>query len=441
MNKLLIFVIMFVPLSVRAQIITSIAGGGTGGDGTPAVSAAIYDPVNMAFDKHGNLYFATNLGHKIRKIDTAGIISTIAGTGNGGFTGDNGPATAAELKQPFDVAFDTAGNLYIADQANHRIRKVTMATGIITTVAGNGIAAFGGDNGPATAASLNSPFSICFDAENNLYIADGQNCRIRKVNAAGTITTIAGTGVFGNDGDNGPAINAKIGPACIRFDKAGNLYIAEANLLRVRKIDTAGIITTIAGDSASYAYNGDGIPATQAGMYPSFIALDPLDALYISDQGSNYRIRKIGSDGIIHTVAGNGVLAYNGDNGPATAASIYNPSGLVFDSCGNLYLGQINNPRIRKVTFNPNCWPENVTEANSESEISIYPNPVKEQLTITGSSIKDIVIVNAIGQVLMEQSNYSNKAVIDVSALSTGIYFVKIKDKNGAAIVRKFLKE
>lgn len=436
----------------KAQVITTIAGNGNGGDGTSAITAQIYDPSLMAFDKYGNLYFSGNLDNTIRKIDTAGIIHTIAGNGSAGFSGDNGPAISSELNQPLDIAFDTAGNLYIADQVNNRIRKITTNTGIITTVVGDGTAGFAGDNGPAITAKLNNPYSICFDAVNNLYIADALNMRIRKVDVTGTITTIAGNGVFASDGDGGPAINASTTPVALRFDAAGNLYVAEANLLRVRKINTAGIISTVAGDSASYIYNGDEIPATQANMYPAFLAINPNGLLYITDQYNN-RIRKVDSNGVIHTVAGNGTAANTGDNGPATAASIDKPTGIVFDSCGNLYICQINTPRIRKVTYDSTrhySSPADTTDTTTsvhntatQNSISIYPNPAKEQLMITGgSNVKDVMILNAIGQVMMEQHYNSYNAHVNVSGLKEGLYFISVKDEKSDRIVRmKFLKE
>ena len=352
--KHLLFILLFVPVSVNAQIITTIAGGGTGGDGVPATAASIYDPNGLAFDAYGNLYFADNLGSLVRKIDTSGIITTIAGTGTTGFSGDGGPSTAAQIDQPPGITVDAIGNLYIADAQNNRIRKVTVATGVISTVVGNGTAGFSGDGGLATAAALNRPSDVCFDNLGNLYIADNVNSRVRKVNTLGVITTFAGNGLLGSTGDGGPATAAECTPYSICIDHSGNLLIAEegVGLGTIRKVDTSGIITTIAGSTSGYTYNGDGIPATSATLDPSYIAFNKIGELLISDTYNN-RIRKIDSAGIIHTVAGNGTNGYTGDAGMATSAEISEPSGIAFDVCGNLYVGQVTTPRIRKVTYPP----------------------------------------------------------------------------------------
>ena len=335
-----VFFILFLLLSIasKAQTITIFAGtgGGYGGDGGPATAAGMPDPGGGTYDHYGNYYFADCLpGHRIRKISASGIISTIAGTGTAGFNGDNIPATTAKLNEPDAVQLDSLGNLYIVDAANNRIRKVDVNTGVITTVAGNGSGNYSGDSGPATAAMIYGPQDICFDKYGNLYIADVFNQRIRKVNALGIITTVAGTGIPGYSGDNGPATAAEIrSPTGITIDSTGNLFITDNVNNYVRKISSSGIITTIAGNGIP-TYNGDGIPATAAQISPNKLAVDAFGQLYIGDT-YNSRVYKIDSTGILYTIGGNGGTGLSGYGGPATAASVYSPTGLTFDVCGNL---------------------------------------------------------------------------------------------------------
>jgi sugar lactone lactonase YvrE len=335
-----------------SQTINTVAGGGAG-DGGPATSANLNDPASLALDASGNLYIADLGNVRIRKVDAAlGIITTVAGNGVFGFAGDGGAATSASLNSPAGVALDASGNLYIAEYANHRIRKVDAATGIITTVAGNGINTFAGDGGAATSASLSHPNGVALDASGNLYIADYGNSRIRKVAAAtGIITTVTGNGVFGFAGDGGAATSASLSsPIGVALDGSGNLYIVDYLNHRIRKVTAAtGIITTVAGNG-SPAFAGDGGAATSASLnYPSGVALDASGNLYIADY-FNRRIRKVtAATGIITTVAGNGSFGFAGDDGAATSASLERPTGVALDASGNLYIADTFNYRIRKV--------------------------------------------------------------------------------------------
>jgi hypothetical protein len=228
-------------------VATTVAGGGyylVLGDNGPATSAYLYDPGGVAVDSAGNVYIADGENNRLRKVSN-GVITTVAGNGTPGFSGDNGPATSAQLHDPARVAVDSAGNLYIADNNNYRIRKVS--NGAITTVAGNGTRGFSGDNIPATSAQFHDPFGVAVDSAGNLYIADSGNNRIRKV-ANGIITTVAGNGTPGFSGDNGPATSAQLnGPAGVAVDSAGNLYIADGGNNRIRKVSN-GVITTVAGN-------------------------------------------------------------------------------------------------------------------------------------------------------------------------------------------------
>jgi hypothetical protein len=259
------------------------------------------------------------------------------GNGLASHTGDGGQATAAGINTPRALTFDAKGNLYIADYGNNLIRKVNTA-GIITTIAGNGMSGFSGDGGQATSASLNGPKGIALDGIGNIYISDAYNMRIRKVNTLGVITTIAGKGTAGFSGDGGQATSAELNyPERVIVDAANNFYIADYYNNRVRKINTAGIITTIAGNGTG-GFSGDGGQATAAGLNQlTEVALDAANNLFIVDFLNN-RIRKVNSSGIISTVAGNGTAGFSGDGGQATAAKLNNPYGISFDCIGNLYI-------------------------------------------------------------------------------------------------------
>ena len=247
-------------------------------------------PVGVAVDASGNLYFADCNNNRIRKISSGGIITTVAGNASQGYNGDNIAATSASLFLPLGVAVDASGNLYIADTDNHRVRKVSTG-GIITTVAGNGTAGYSGDGGPATSAAINRPVAVTVDASGNLYFADCNNNRIRKISSGGIITTVAGNGSQSYNGDNIPATSAGLYyPDGVVVDTSGNLYIADCNN-RIRKV-SGGIITTFAGNGTA-GYNGDNIPATSAEIYlPDGLAFDTSGDLYIGD-AFNQRIRKV----------------------------------------------------------------------------------------------------------------------------------------------------
>ena len=351
MKKLLIFTISIVltALCSRAQIITTIGGNGIAGysgDGGMATSASINTPQGIVFDTSGNLIFSDYANHRIRKINTAGIITTIAGTGTWAYTGDGGPATAATLSRPTGLAIDNIGNLFIVDPDNNCIRKID-PSGIISTVAGNGIAGFSGDDGPATAAQLNFPYGVVLDNMGSIIIAEKTNNRLRKVDSLGIITTIAGTGSVLFGGDGGPATAASFNPFGVGIDYAMNLYVIGNS--RIRKINSSGIINTIAGTGA-LGYSGDGGPATAAQLNNPFsIVVDSFGDIYFPDQANN-RIRAINPSGVIKTIAGTGVLGYSGDGGPATAAKMNSPFGIMIDKFGSIYISDQNNNRIRKIT-------------------------------------------------------------------------------------------
>ena len=330
---------------VSGGIITTVAGNGTNGysgDGGQAVNAQI-SCAGIAIDAAGNLYFTDSQNYRVRRI-SGGVITTVAGNGNSLYSGDGGAATVAGLS-PGAVAVDGAGNLYVVDQLAYRVRKVSPG-GIITTVAGDGTSGYSGDGGLATAARLNDPLGLAVDGAGNLYISDYNSAVVRRV-TSGIITTVAGNGTRGYSGDGGSALNAQLSPAAVAADSAGNVYVSDSNN-SVRKI-AGGIITTIAGGGTGSGPLGDGGPATLASLNaPLGVTVDTSGNYYIADTGNN-RIRQV-SKGIITTVAGNGIAGYSGDGGMATNAQVNQPSRVAVDPSGNLYIADTKNHRVREVS-------------------------------------------------------------------------------------------
>ena len=496
-----------------------------------AINNGIGYPMRVAFDKYGNSYFTSYNLHRVFKVDISGNISCIAGTGIAGYSGDSGLAINAKINTPYFVAIDSSDDIFIADTYNHRIRKIDHYTGIITTIAGSGAVgnangSYSGDSSIATSATLNDPMGICFDKKNNLFIADANNERIRKVDAVtGIITTIAGTSIYGFSGASGLAINAQLNsPFGICIDNIGNLFIADAQNNRARKIDTFGIITTVAGNGST-VYNGDGILAINAGFLElNDVSTNSSGALYIADRAHN-RVRMVDSIGIIHTIAGTGVAGFSGDSGAATNAQIYYCEGISFDNCSNLYISDFQNKRIRKVWFNtdtlpqvniavtPNDtvitgtavtttatatnhgtiigyqWVKNGVNASTNSTYTYtptngdnvycivtvractgrmytdttitihitvnsgvgvanttnysthtYPNPVIDVLQVETTTIQHYTLFNTIGKAVMNGSVDKNNS-IDMRAIPTGIYLLQVTDADGQREVIRVVKE
>ena len=330
-------------------IITDIAGCGiygNSGDLGPAINAYLEHPNDVAIDLYGNVFFSDIADNKIRKIDTNGIINTYAGTGVAGYSGDTGPATLAQLYQPACLMVDTLGNVLFADELNNVVRKID-AMGIITTIAGTGTAGYTNDGHPATTAELNYPTCVRQDKIGNLIIVDYGNKRIRKIDGAGVITTIAGGGTL--SGNNVPATAASIDyPLVASKDTNGRIYFSEYGLNRVRVIDTNGYVTTIAGDGLP-GFAGDGGPATSAKLRsPVGVTADKRGNVYIADYipagepNTNCRVRKVDASGVITTIAGNGTTKFGGNGDPAPAAQVYNPNVVAVDNNGNIYVTDSN---------------------------------------------------------------------------------------------------
>ena len=321
------------------------SGYGFAGDGGPATSSQLSAPRGIGLDSSGNLYLADRLNNRIRKI-SGGNISTIAGNGQASFGGDFGAATSAQLSAPDGVAVDNAGNVYISDFLNNRVRMVTPA-GVISTYAGNGLSGFSGDGGPAASAQLSQPAGLAVDAAGNLYIADSNNSAVRKVTPSGIISTVAGTGGSqGYSADGGAATAAKMmAPMGVAVDSSGNLYIADFYGWIRKVTSSTGVISTLAGNG-SVGYSGDGGPATAAQFYyPVSVALDLSGNVYVADS-NNGAVRMI-SNGTISTVAGRGVLSYAGDGGLATFAQFSQISSIAVDAQSNVYVADTGNEVIR----------------------------------------------------------------------------------------------
>lgn len=355
-----LIVLICLSIQVQAQTITTIVGNGISGylgDGGPATAAEMNAPHGAAKYYEGNLYISDWNNNRIRKVEPfTGTISTIAGNGTGTFSGDGGAATAATINSPVGITFDPAGNIIFADQGNSCVREINITTGIITTIAGTGTAGYSGDHGAATAAHLYYPNYVAYNSLGDLFITDGGNYTIRKVDhATGIITTVAGTTSSTFSGDGIAATAAGVYPYGICFDAYDNLYFAD-NHDRVRKINTSGIITTFAGNGIP-GYAGDGGSATAAKLsIPNDVAIDQHGNILIADFGNNC-VRQVNSSGIISTIVGTGAGAFGGDGGPATAAQLQYVASIDLDCSGNLYIGDMGNHRVREVNYFLNHLP------------------------------------------------------------------------------------
>jgi DNA-binding beta-propeller fold protein YncE len=341
----------------RSWIITTAVGTGErgfAGDGGPAARAQLNGPFDVGFDPAGNFYFSDTFNHRICRVDArSGVITTVAGNGGAGYAGDGGPAAAAAFNEPYGIAVDRHGNIYVADRHNHCVRRIDATAGVVATFAGNGTSGSAGDGGPAKEARLAEPNGLGFDPEQrHLYIADVADHRVRVVDlATGIIATFAGTGEAAHTGDGGPAGAAGVfGARAVKVAADGTVYILERQGSTLRAVDPrTGIIGVVAGTGAR-GYSGDGGPAAAAVFdAPKELALDPGGDILIVDTESHAIRRIYAATGIVETIAG-GHKGPEGDGGPATAAGLGRPHGAAVGPDGAIYIGDTENHRIRKLT-------------------------------------------------------------------------------------------
>ncbi|MES2837314.1 MAG: T9SS type A sorting domain-containing protein [Bacteroidota bacterium] len=393
---------------------SKLAGSGVSlgfsGDGANANDALLYNPYATAVDKMGNVYIADYLNHRIRKIDTLGIITTIAGSGTiSGYAGDGALATNALLNSPNAIVVDTLGNIYFTELKNNCVRKVN-TSGIIST-----------HNN-----TINNPSAICIDKNQNLYVADYLNHQIKKIDVLGNITVVAGNGTIGFGGDGLLAINAQLNyPEGVAADVLGNIYVSDTQNKRIRKVATDGVITTVAGNGNS-GFSGDGALAIGAELNtPRGITCDTLGNVYFADSNNN-RIRKVDAQGNITTILG--------EIGLSESVELSIPIGVSLDAKGNLYIADTFNSAVQKLTA-PITPTEETTAIKSTIEntngIVVYPNPTMGEITIraTNNSIENIKVYNVFAQEVGVKfiEKQANVFKLDISEDATGLYFVHTK--------------
>jgi len=402
----------------------------------PTSGVTLDNPFAVAVDRSGNIYIADTLNNVVREVNAAGEVSTVAGNGKAKYSGDHGPATSASLNHPGGIAVDEVGNLYINDENNFAVRKVN-TNHVISTIAGTGKSGYSGDGGPATKAQIAGALGVAVDRAGNVYLADTGNCVIRKVNTKGIISTVVGNGAAAYFGDGGPAMLASLRyPTDVALDAAGNLYIADYFNGRVRKVSTYQFISTVAGNGEQ-AYSGDNMPATAASLHgPVRVALDSAGNLYVETDGDG-RIRQVNSHQIINTIAGNGTYGDSGDGGPATLASLKAPYGMAIDKRDTLYVADTGNSRVRAVTALgfpikvplPNSAPgptlfndANVGSFSSGNGVADWHFSLSTTAKVTFHFVSEHVAIT-----YLRQAGKPNKAIDNSSilTLSPGNYYVE----------------
>lgn len=410
MKKLLFTLILISFYTIKSQNIYTIAGNGspaTSGDGGPAINAELFQPASIGIDLNNNIYFCEYTG-PIRKINPLGVIST--------FTPLNFP-----LMQVWNITFDASNNMYCC--LEHQIIKIT-PSGTTLTIAGTGTAGYSGDGGPAINAKINGAQGLAIDAMGNIYFADKRNHRIRKIDLVGNISTIAGNGGGAYSGDGGQAAMAQIkDPKGLIIDGLGNIYFIDGGNSRVRKINTTGIITTIAGPGVGTTLKG--------------ITIDASGNLFFS---SSNKINKIINPGLTNTIAGQSSHGFSGDGGPAINCSLNFPQDLEFDSQGNLYIADMFNNRIRLICFNSCAVGFNELDNSNNNLFTLFPNPSGNNIQLnTEANFNSIEIINSLGQLVLKQ-NFTNS--ISIENLNRGIYFINLLDnQNKLLATKKFIKE
>ena len=445
-NVIISLVICLLAFRTDAQIITTIAGIDSAGyfhDNGPAIHATLYQPIGIAIDSADNIYISDENNVRIRKINTSGIISTIAGTGVIGYRGDDSIATIAEFCDMAYLKCGYDGNLYIPDVCNNRIRKINLVTDTITTYAGNGVQGFETDDSLATKAQLWYPAGITFDNTGNLVFSEIGG-RVYKINDANIMIRVAGgDSLAGYGGDGGPATNAQFNhPVDIAYDKVGNLYISDLDNYVVRKVDTFGIITVFAGTVGVFGYHGANGSATSAELgFPEGIIVDGLDNVFFSDEANNVVWRIDHDTHIISIVAGNGTGGFSGDSSLATNAQLGQPTGLAFDSEGNLYIADLGNNRIRKVTNVGVPLSVRGTIFPGPKELHLFPNPAQGFVTIEAGLSGTVQVYDVMGRNVLYVSVRASGTQIPLENLRQGIFVVEFTDYVGNRKYGRFVKE
>jgi sugar lactone lactonase YvrE len=442
LQLLFVVTVLFGSVASNGQTMITLAGNGAagyGGDGGPAVAATLNHPAGVITDISNNFYICDRDNSCLRKVSsTTGTINTIAGMPLiVGYSGDSGAATAAAIAYPTNITIDMAGNIVFVDSGNSCLRKVSSTTGTINTIAGNHSlgAGYSGDGIAATDAQISNNCGLAFDAAGNLYIADGGNHCIRKVIAAtGIITTIAGTpGVSGFFGDGGPATAAKFdNPNALTVDTSGNVFIVDNQNSCLRKVSsTTGTITTIAGVPTVSGFSGDGAAATAAHLNaPTGIAVNDSGKIFLTDKNNN-RIRVIKLDGTIKTVCGLDTPGFNGD-GLCTTRALNAPIGLCLNTSGNCYMSDQFNNRIRKIDYTLGTINDDVPK----SEVTLFPNPSNGffnlQIKTKTTEEINIIVTNLVGEQVVSLASITNSPIEMKLDVPDGIYFLKANSPTGS---------
>ncbi len=415
----------------KIMTITGTGGvGGYGGDGYYASGGTLNGPQNIALDNAGNIYIVDYYNFRVRKIKKYNNnIVTFAGNGISGNNGNGTAATNAQVN-PKGVACDFRGNVYISDNMHHVIRKVN-ALNIISTYAGTGVQGYTGDNGAATLATFNSPFGLACDKKGNLYVADAGNHVVRMIDTFGKVTTVAGDGTAGYMGDGLPATVARLdSPFAVAVTNSGAFYIADHNNNVVRMVDAAGQMSTFAGDGA-FAYSGDnGLAINASFNYPTGVAVDTAGNVYISDSYNNV-IREVeAATGIINTVVGNGFPGFGGDLGGPLGANLFHPYGIAVDSFNNIFICDVNNQRVRKV------YTSTVSVGNDPlaAQPEVFPNPFEGDITVTDLRKNDrVCLYDMVGRAMTTAwiVDTDGAQTFTTGDLAKGVYVLQVTDAAG----------
>lgn len=423
-KKFFFAVTLIITSHLQAQTVSTFAGSGTMGsiDGT-GTGASFYNPHSICVDPSWNFYVADRDNHKIRKISPTGVVTTFAGSGTSGSV--DGTGTGASFKYPEALCADSAGNIYVADTYNHKIRKIS-PLGAVTTFAGTGFA--GSANGTGTAASFTSPTGVCADSVGNLYVVE--NNKIRMITPAGVVSNFAGTGFYGSlDGPGSSATFFSIVGICI--DEVGNLYVADRQNHKIRKVTPAGVVSTYAGAGTPGSVDGPSLSATF--NLPVSVCTDVMGNIYVTEVGGQHKIRKISTAGVVSTIAGSGT---GNVDGPGSTAKFNFPRSICIDASGDLFVADGTNHKIRKISLAA----VGIDETKDNSVVTIYPNPTSNLLFIESSDIIiSVIIVDINSKIVFSEKMSSNTSTINIGALNSGMYFIKMMSSSNSNFIVKEL--